>query len=212
MDYLTSGYVRLNCESPCIQTPTELLQLISDNIGNIFLRFSSSLLLPEHMKLINDKKVTLIKPGGGFGHGASALIDFPISNCSKSKFTWNIRLHGRNGLRNYHYFIGVAANNHKNFDCSAHAGLENAYGILGGLNGVALGGHSSTDLKCCNNEFGNDDVVCIDYDGEKRQMTFSNLKTNKQIHSMPLPADLDVTHWYPAISLRDPGDTAEIIN
>merc|ERR1712129_74588 len=210
------GYMRRQNKSSKIQIPNVLIQLIRDNISYIFIRFSNALLNPQNMELINDVKVKLIQSGGKFKYGASALIDFPIDIRFKEQVSWKIRLHKEGGdLSNYHYFIGIVSNHCQNFADSAHAGLKHSYGILGGRNGVLKNGHSGTDVAY-NNEFRNDEIICVEYDGEKKQLIFSKEKNEQQIsmHSVDLPTrvkDAVITHWYPTISLRDVNDTAEII-
>ena len=221
LDYLSTGYIRKECVSHQ-SFPSELMSIIAEFIRNILYRFSQNLLNPDGMRIVpdsNNTMVELIKGINKFNLGGSALIDLPIPmHDNESKYEWNIRINTKSGgsTGNYHYFIGVASNQCKNYGASAHAGLKHSYGILGGNTGIAVNGHSTNDAKYTD-MFNNRDIISVQYDGDNKELTFSkvNEETNElteiYVFSLPTLGDKGVTHWYPAVSIRDPGDTAEII-
>ena len=199
--YLCSGYIREDNDSN-IYFPSDLYQMISQYINNILYRFNQRLLNPNNMAIVGfGKKVELIdRTIGPYGYGGSALIDLAIDvNDDECKYEWKIRIDAKlESLNNYHYFIGVASNRAKNFEYSAHAGLQDAYGTRHGNYGVV--------------KFRNKEIICIQYDGKLKQLKYINDETEEELGVVKLPPNISaITHWYPAVSLRDNKDTAEII-
>ena len=218
--YLSTGYIRKEYVS-FRSFPSELMSIISEFIRNILFRFSENLLKPDNMRIVpgsNNTMIELIR-GGQFGFGGSALIDLPIPiDCNESKYEWNIRINTKSGrsTRNYHYFIGVTSNQCDNYEASAHAGLKHSCGIYGVENGVTVDGFYRVDGDY-KTAFNDKDIINVQYNGSNKELSFSkvNAKTNEltkiYVLSRPVLENKEITHWYPAVSIRDPGDTAEII-
>ena len=224
LDHLSTGYVRKEYESFNL-FPSTLLPIITQFIRNILYRFAKHLLQPYSMKIIegsNNTMVELIRGSNSSDLGGSALLNVAIPVIdNRCKYEWKIRINAqKRSTGNYHYFIGVASNKCKNFEASAHEGLKHSYGILGGIAGIVINGRSTSDKECRHKRkfmFNNENIICIEYDGKTKQLTFSKVVNNKtnemtQIYILSLPKDnKEITHWYPAISIKDPGDTAEIV-
>merc|ERR1712154_45623 len=103
---------------------------------------------------------------------------------------------------------------------NAICGLKDAYGLSthsGGYKYIGKGqvnGYAH-DPNCASvvEGFANGSKIGIEYLVEESKLKFFRNDEAQEKFTMQLPTDVQgITHWYPAVSLRDSGDVCQIHN
>ena len=131
-------------------------------------------------------------------------------------------------MPNGHYFIGIASDKFDIFDNSIWNitspykvnKLVNVYGLSGNLsvktniiwNGIRDESilskkNIASHFEIGKSNFKNDEVICIEYDGLERKLSFRKDQSKQFICSIKLKSkqdnDNDIKYWYPAISMAN---------
>ena len=221
-EYLMNGYLKENTRNSSYNIyPFVLQQLSIKYFGNIFMRFKKSLTSNTQITLINEHYA---KMESSKEWTTTLLIDFPIPcNDNSINLKWNLQIKGNN-LPNGHYFIGIVEDKYKSFNssvwnllCFENYGLK-IYGVFGfkgrklrlAWNGKRVSCESNKYGICGPSYFGNNDIISVEYHGKLKQLKLINVTTKQLIYLIKLKSSTN-SYWYPAISLRDPGDSVRIL-
>ena len=221
--------------------PYVLQQLSLKYLGDIFFRFKSiSHQRPIQLTSDNHHAIVLDVNSSFYNH-QTLLIDLPIPISDNNlKLKWRLKINSPQ-LPNGHYFIGIVSDDLTNFDetiwekyftatnftVATNHKFENIYGVFGGStcwreeNSSTFAVHSVEEKKgefyeikdtLINDEYDtNECSLTIVYDGKLKQLTIKNDKRKTIIACLTVRATNNATYWYPAISLRDVGDTVQIV-
>ena len=237
MEYLVCGYIKQNATKMQYSLyPFGVQEMSMKYLGNhFFIRFNAALTDTSKIELINEyhARIPLDAPFWSEANinyvVSTILIDCPIPTKDDSfKIKMNLKISTLGKLRNGHHFIGIVPESFNYFgqtllmadwesNTSHVYGRCGVNGIWGFWNGTLI--NNKKRLKPKYGECGpqsleemNNKIICMEYDGELKQLKLSNFETGKLIFSFKIDcSDANVKYHYPAISLRDRNDSVQIV-
>lgn len=213
-----------------IDIPNEIIQLI---LTFYLLTIEHEMIFDKDVvdlrlfEIINEHKVKMIRGPSEEAHGlqwgVTTKLKYGISidpndNLDIKSISWKVKHTVMDSFPNSYYFIGVVSNRTKEFATNPFWSgvgkdlLKDAFGISGNKSENFQGRNRPNDDELYDG-YKRDTWITIKYiiNDSKLIFEYKNQDDKDSKFEMMLPKDIkDITHWYPAICLRDAGDECEI--
>ena len=225
---LLYGYVRSLQDLFDLNTPREIIKIILTfyhlDIEGQMIWDKDTINTQNVCEIINDYKIKMIAGKfGSFDYGASAKLQYGISvnrndYLNISSISWKIKINPTQSFPNSYYFIGVVSNRTSDFNIAAFpSSLKDAFGISAS-NSYIFDDTKVTDFLSLVHDmkytrFKRNVWVKINYiiTESKLVFEFENWMDVQCKYELSLPTNITgITHWYPAVSLRNKDDECEI--
>merc|ERR1712228_331655 len=174
--------------------------------------FDAEIVDTKYFEIINEHKIKSIKNH----EGMSCKLKYGIAVKDKSikSISWKVKICKASSFPNAIHFIGVVSNRTVQFDKSPFSRerkLKDSYGISGNSHSIYRPHFRGIDN--INNNYPGYQLnkwITVKYVVAESKLVYSGLRGNG-VFELPLPTNIkDITHWYPAFTLRDEGDIYEI--
>merc|ERR1712228_753850 len=146
--------------------------------------------------------------------GMSCKLKYGIAVKDKSikSISWKVKICKATSFPNAIHFIGVVSNRTVQFDKSPFSRerkLKDSYGISGNSNSIYRP-HFRGDINNNYPGYQLNKWITVKHVVAESKLVYSGLNGNG-VFELPLPTNIkDITHWYPAFTIRDEGNIYEI--